>query len=100
MPNTMIEIKSVEWTIEGFKGEWADDWTLTPAQVSACADTQHAFLVNETSAMIRGWSYTGAGFAGPLRNNDVIGKIMTLLGASIDFVVDNLDEIKAENPAG
>lgn len=95
MLNTMIEINSTEWTIEYFKGEWAEDETLTPAQVSECADAQYAYLVNEAGAAIRGWTYTGAGFAGPLRDTDVLTAIMALLGASVDYVVSVLDEIKA-----
>lgn len=91
----IIEIKSTEWTIEGFRALWADDATLTPAQVDACADAQYAYLVLSVRDHMRGWNFGPEGFTGPARA-DAISEIMNIVTKAVDYVIAHLAEIKAE----
>lgn len=92
----MITISSPDFTIESMRAEWADDETLTAAQVNACADAEYAYYVITVSDKMRGWSYNvGGSFTGPARN-DAIEIIGSLKVEAVDYVVEHLDEIKTE----
>lgn len=91
----IITITSPDYTIESFRAEWADDASLTPAQVDACADAEYAWLVLSTRDRMRGWSFTGGAFTGPAQA-DAITIIGELLIAATDHVLANFEEIIAE----
>lgn len=92
----MITIISEAFTIADMRADWADDESLTGAQVSACADAEYAYLVNEVGDKMRGWSFEGRGaFTGPARL-DAISLIGELKIAAVDWVIEHLEEIKAE----
>jgi len=92
---TIISINSPDWTIEAMRADWADDTSLTAAEVNACADAEYAYLINHTHESLRGWSYDGTGFTGSARN-DALQLIGQLRSEAIDYVLSNLDEIRAE----
>lgn len=93
-----ITIVSAEWTHAELRKGWADDATLTPAQLDACADAEYAHLVNSAGEIGAGWTYANGVFSGPAKG-DAISKIMELLTSASDYVLSVLDEIKAETPA-
>lgn len=95
MPVRMITISSPEWTNEAFRTEWAEDGTLSHEEIAACADAQYAYLINHTGEAMRGWSYTGKGFTGPVRN-DAIEIINNMIVNAVDYVVEGLAEICAD----
>lgn len=61
-----------------------------------CADLQEAWLVNETHTHIRGWRYVGNGtWTGEARGT-IVDELLALHTEAIDYVVEHLDEIRAE----
>jgi len=94
----VITITSPDWNIQAMADGWADDDTLTAAQARDCADAEYAWLINNTSARLRGWAFTGTGFSGPI-NKDAVTEILNLISDAVDYVLTMLDEIKAETSA-
>lgn len=92
---TIITISSLEYTIDSMRADWADDATLSPAEINAHADAEYAYLINHTHEVLRGWSYDGTGFTGSARN-DALQLIGQLRSAAADHVVGMSDEIRAE----
>jgi len=87
-----IEIKSTEWEIEEMTKSYMEDASITAAQARACADTEYAWLINNTGTKMSGWSFTGGVFSGQIRN-DALSQIMSLLVEASDYVLEHLDEV-------
>jgi hypothetical protein len=92
----MIEITSPEWTIEEMAAGWADDETLAAEQITDCADTEAAWLVNHTGEYLPGWGFAHGTFSGPARS-DAITEIMSLFVLASDYVIEHMDEICGED---
>jgi hypothetical protein len=91
----LITITNEAWTIEAMRANWADDDTLTAPQVALCANLQHAWMVNSTGDRLRGWSYNGRGFTGPIYR-DAVTDILSLIVEAVDYVVSAVAETTAE----
>jgi len=90
-----MTIEDEDWTVLGFIGGWADDPTTTAQEAQLSADSQIAYLLNHTREIMPGWSFARGAFSGPNRKN-AVDEIHSLLIASVDYVIERLDEIKAE----
>lgn len=90
-----INITGEEFTIEYMRSDWADDTSMSPAEINAAADLEYAWLTNNTHEKMRGWSYTGTGFSGPARP-DAVSLIFDLQVEATDYVIEHLDELRAE----
>lgn len=92
----MITISSPEFTIEGMRANWADDPSLSAAEIAACANAEYAWYVINVGERMRGWSFgVGGTFTGPARN-DAVMEILDLRSDAADYVVERLYEIKAD----
>lgn len=100
MPTMTITDK--DWTIEEMAEAWADDNTLTPEQCRTAADTEAAWIINNISKEMPGWSYdaTTGTFSGPAAVGgqiaNPVGTILGLICEAVDFTIEHLDEIRAE----
>jgi hypothetical protein len=91
----LITITSQDYTIEAMRIEYAEDPSLSNAEITALADAEYAYLINHTGEALRGWSYTGAGFTGPSRSDAIMG-IMELMVAAVDHALGALVLIRLE----
>jgi hypothetical protein len=94
----LITITNEAWTIATMRADWADDDSLTGAQVAMCADLEYAWLINNTGDRLRGWSYTNGSFTGPIRR-DAVTEILGLIGEAVDYVLSAMIEIMTEPAA-
>ncbi len=98
-----MTITDTEWAIDGLTEQWAD--AETAAMARACADAQYAWLILNTHQRLAdlglpGWYYDGGisgSFSGPATSSvDTYATILGLITESIDYVTDNLGEIRAD----
>jgi len=89
-----MTLTDTDWTEAEMAAGWADDGTA--AEVAAlCAESEIAYLVNNTHKTMPGWTFSKGTFSGPSRKNaadDALGMIVE----AVDYVVEHLDEIAAE----
>jgi hypothetical protein len=95
----IISIQSAEWTHAEFQADWADDET-TADIAAACADAEYAYLINQAGTVLSGWQYDGlrGAFTGSARA-DAITLIGELICAAVDYVLEHVDEIRADTQA-
>jgi hypothetical protein len=73
---------------------WMEEETREVAEI--CADTQEAFFINTA---IRNWRYEGNGTWAGKAHKDIVSDIMAIMVDAADYVVEHLDEIRAEAAA-
>ncbi len=97
-----MTITDNDWTIDVLTDQWADEEDAKVAR--ACANAQYAWLILNTRQRLAdlgmpGWSYGGisGSFSGPATNRpDIYDTILGLITESIDYVADNIGEIRAD----
>lgn len=89
-----ITISSPDWTTKEITADFAEGDSAEVA--TEAADVVMAYLILHTHEVLPGWSYTGNGsFTGEIRL-DAVDKLTSLMMAAEDFVIERLDEIRAE----
>lgn len=81
---------------EATMAEQIEAWSEqeTPEVAGNCADSHEAYLI--LNQVAPGWRYEGNGtWAGEARK-DIVSDIMTIMVEAADYVIEHLDEIRAD----
>ena len=88
---TMMTVTDPDWSHDEVTRGWEDDPTSAP-YAAVCADTEHAWLINNTHAALPGWQFEDGTFSGPYYDG-VLAVLNQLVSEAVDFVISVLDEI-------